>query len=193
VACGAHYFNQTTAKLLLSDKHLYFMGDSIARLLMMGLMRSIGWDEKMFTFDRHSDFEVEVPVGKDINVTFTFAWRPFPNNVTQLLRSASASLEHADMIFVSTSLWHMLHIADAEDYRQQMALLHSKVKKSLSKQCPTLATVSEVHQQRLSLHKRATMMGAAVDAYNQALDSSAVFSTFNALDMFSLTHGKKKP
>lgn len=146
----------------------------------------------MLTYGRHADVEVEIPTGKHSSVNLNFVWRPFPENVTEFLSLGLPAVKHADMILVSTSLWHMLHIADAHNYQEQMALLQSSLSKSpMPVRCPILSTVSEVFEQRLPLHKRATMTSATVDAYNKALDSSTVYKTFSPLDMFSLTYGER--
>ena len=66
--------------------------------------------------EKHSDFEHELPG----NISARFFWRPYPDNATALLReleaNVSAGAPAPSAVALSTSLWHLLHVAGKEGW-----------------------------------------------------------------------------
>lgn len=200
--CGAAHLPQAAVRSLLAGRWVACVGDSIARNLCAGLMRAAGAPASAFFFDRHSDFERELSTCDGCDpVKVTFHWRPYPQNASELLSGWQHEKKPA-LVVTSVTLWHMLHVGDAEGFKKAMTALGKAAADmvpklpEVSKPVAVLATGTETHVERmLSAAKRGAMTSAAVDAYNAAVAETGALApqgVLGMLDMFAMTYGKLK-
>ena len=118
------------------------LGDSIARHICAGLMRTLGAPSSDFIFDKHGDFERLLDANLDATsndddddddddddtndsdslIRLTFHWHPFPENATQALSSWSRPTK-PDVLITAVTLWHMLHLRSPEKFSTEVAAL----------------------------------------------------------------------
>lgn len=108
-----------------------FVGDSIARNVLVGFMQKSGVDTGGVTFERHRDFEHVAD-----EVRWTLHWAPFPGNATAVVgrwwsdrtdgtdgtdgdqgSGGMYTEDVPDVIVLSASLWHVLWVHDVDGYR----------------------------------------------------------------------------
>eukprot|EP00890_Picochlorum_soloecismus_P005652 jgi/Picsp_1/6088/NSC_03442-R1_protein len=195
VAKGAKHMMAFQIQEVLRSRWIAFVGDSIARKVLIALLDSLEVAPNQMQFDRHSDFEYKAG-----SVHTTFHWTPFPGNVTQLLHEWNSGKEHQvpDVVVVSVGLWHILYIHDEEDFKQQVSTIEkefaavAKKKKAIQ---GVWATIPEIHHDNLkTLQKRREMLPNRTDAYNKVIvEESNVLQTkgglFEVLDIFDITYG----
>ena len=152
-----------------------FIGDSIARKVLVSLLHTIG--EENPVFDRHADHEY-----KDDRVRVTLHWAPFPQNATSRLNAWADKTDDVvapDVIVLSISLWHMLHIHNASLFESSIAglrgalLNHHRTVGQMTRYF--LMSSPEVYHDHLkSLEKKKYMTYSATDAYNRILVESGM-------------------
>jgi len=196
VAKGAKHMGISQIREVLRSRWVAFVGDSIARKLLVGLMESLEIAQSQMQFDRHSDFEY-----KEGSVHLTFHWTPFPGNVTQLLHEWNSGKgdQLPEVVVVSVGLWHILYIHDEKDFTQQVSNIEKEFaaisKKKKSGIQGVWATIPEIHHDSLkTLQKRREMLPNRTDAYNKIIvEDSNVLQTkgglFEVLDIFDITYG----
>jgi len=173
-----------------------FIGDSIARKVLISLLKVIEVDQEHLIFDRHADYEY-----KDDSVKATLHWAPFPQNATALLnRWARKETGIApDVVVISVSLWHMLHIHNTSLFESSLADLHDAVIKHRHAHDGHtryfFMSSPEVYNDHLkSLEKKKYMTYSNTDAYNRILVESGMFMEHGhggpctMLDVFRITH-----
>lgn len=96
-----------------------FVGDSIARNVLVSFLEATGSDRSKLLFERHQDFE---HVSNTSGIRSTLYWAPYPNNATQVLASFPPG-QKPDLIVLSVSLWHVLHLHDEVLYRSDVKQL----------------------------------------------------------------------
>lgn len=171
-----------------------FVGDSIARKVLVSLLESMHVEQKDLVFTRHSDYTY---VGG--GVTVRLHWAPFPENATALLQKWSDKNEAPDVVILSVSLWHMLHIHNTSLFEQDIADLRQAVvdhrNRTRHQTNYILMSSPEVYNDHLkSLQKKKYMTYSNTDAYNNILVQSGLFREHGngpctMLDVFRVTHG----
>lgn len=194
-AKGAKHMGTSQIRDVLRSKWVAFVGDSIARKVLIGLLESLEVAPNQMQFDRHSDYEY-----KTESVHMTFHWTPFPGNVTQVLREWKSNGKDRvpDVVVVSVGLWHILYIHDEKDFKEQISHVGKEFaavsKKKKGGIQGVWATIPEIHHDKLkTLQKRREMLPNRTDAYNKAIvEESSVLKTkggsFEVLDIFDITH-----
>ena len=193
---GAKHMGTSQIRDVLRSKWIAFVGDSIARKVLIGLLDSLEVAPNQMQFDRHSDYEYKTEW-----VRVTFHWTPFPGNVTQVLHewNSNGIDQVPDVVVVSVGLWHILYIHDEKDFQQQVSEIEKEFaavsKKRKSGVQGVWATIPEIHHDNLkTLQKRREMLPNRTDAYNKVIvEESSVLKTkggsFEVLDIFDITHG----
>jgi hypothetical protein len=88
------------------------LGDSVARLFYAALLRAAGLHAEQRVVVGHRSFEHPLAAG----ARGTFVWAPYADNITDALRTWHAAGAAPDVVVIGASLWHMLHVADADDH-----------------------------------------------------------------------------
>lgn len=175
-----------------------FVGDSIARKVLISLLKSIQIGQEHLVFDRHADYEY-----KDDSVKATLHWAPFPQNATALLNTWARKDNGIapDVVVFSVSLWHILHIHNTSLFESSLAGLrdavinHRNVHHGHTRY--VFMSSPEVYNDHLkSLEKKKYMTYYNTDAYNRILVESGLFMEHGnedgpctMLDVFRITHG----
>jgi hypothetical protein len=99
------------------------LGDSVARLFYAALLRAVGLSTEQRVVVGHRSFEHPLAAG----ARGTFVWAPYGDNITDALRTWHAAGAAPDVVVISASLWHMLHIADADDHTASLRRVSAAV------------------------------------------------------------------
>jgi len=150
-----------------------FVGDSIARNVLVAFMQSSGVETESVTFERHRDFE-HVADG----IRWTLHWAPFPRNASGVVASwglgradradKASNNGTPDVIVVSSSLWHVLWVHDVDGYREALgglvALLGAGDRVAV-------LNAPKVYRELLEDEsKRRYMTAGRIDGYNAVLE-----------------------
>ena len=128
--CGFGPLRSTTeserVRRLIRGRRVAFVGDSVARGAYAAFVRATSepWvDVSLKTDDgeKHRDWTHNLVA--DGRATFT--WAPYAENAAAALDSSGLS---ADLIVVSSALWHILHDDSVSTYRNQMKILGERVR-----------------------------------------------------------------
>ena len=170
----------------LDHTWIAFVGDSIARKLLIAMMITMQVDRHKMLFDRHSDFEYN---DESRSQRITFHWAPFPGNASSVIQAWNE--KKPDAVIVSVSLWHILHVHDEVLFFNEIQQLGATAGKKAAGTTWMFATTPEVFHDHLgTLKKKQEMTSARVDAYNKAMYDSMIFEPkgpFKPIDMFNLT------
>ena len=150
-----------------------FVGDSIARNVLVAFMQSSGVETESVTFERHRDFE-HVADG----IRWTLHWAPFPGNASGVVASwglgradradKTSNNGTPDVIVVSSSLWHVLWVHDVDGYREALgglvALLGAGDRVAVLNAPKVYSELLEDES------KRRFMTAGRIDGYNAVLE-----------------------
>ena len=150
-----------------------FVGDSIARNVLVAFMQSSGVETESVTFERHRDFE-HVADG----IRWTLHWAPFPGNASGVVASwglgradradKASNNGTPDVIVVSSSLWHVLWVHDVDGYREALdglvALLGAGDRVAVLNAPKVYSELLEDES------KRRFMTAGRIDGYNAVLE-----------------------
>jgi len=184
---------------LMQDKipWIAFVGDSIARNLLLSLLIQLGaGDAKSIRFERHADFEYKDPQER---FRATLHWAPFPDSATNIMTSwltqpRRRSSAKPSVVVLSVSLWHILHIHNAEMFERDISILRLAM---VALDTNTfVANAPEVYPALLRDAKKQTyMVPQRIDEYNRLLTESLFLNDNNnettsaivLLDVFNAT------
>lgn len=111
-ACGLAALGRSELSALLRGAWVSVLGDSVARLFYAALLRAAGLSPEQRVVVGHRSFEHPLAAG----ARGSFVWAPYQDNVTDALRTWHAAGAVPDIVVVGASLWHMLHVGDADDH-----------------------------------------------------------------------------
>jgi hypothetical protein len=151
------------------------------------------------TFERHSDFEHSIDGSIQV---FSLRWAPFPENATEVLEQwqmdSGSGKRVPDVVILSTSLWHILHLHNESLYTKQMNELRRVLEVSRKNNAggERMAffhvNAPEVYSSKLvDIQKKTYMTPERIDAYNSIQYSTLSHDmkrTSTLIDIFKITH-----
>ena len=198
---NSHGFSRMNLNPVLKRSYSWiaFVGDSIGRNMLVSTLEHAGVNTENVTFERHSDFEYSM----DNDVRFSLKWAPFPENATDVVkqwqRDSESGKRVPDVVILSTSLWHILHIHNESLYRTSMnelsRVLDRSKKNNESPDRKSMvffhANAPEVYRSKLvDIQKQTYMTPKRIDTYNSILYSVLSHDmrrTSMLLDIFKIT------
>lgn len=194
--CGVAPAPRRALSLLLRNRWVGILGDSVARLFCAALLRAVGDpDIEQPVLDRHRDFEYRLDArGSRVS----FVWAPYAENITSALQAWRQHGHVPDVLVMSASLWHMLHVHNVTHYAESLAGIRTTLDTMpvLEKRTPAttfwMTTTALVNHKLRSEEKRARLTLEYVGAYDKtafALLASAAGGPCILLDVHEVTAG----
>lgn len=194
--CGAQRVAKAQLRSMFRNKWLVVAGDSIGRFFFAALLRLLSDTDEQKIVYGHQDFEYMLP-GK---IKASFLWAPYAENLTSHLYGWRNVTSPPHFVVLSSGLWHMLHITDADDFVHRTENLKKAALALTESQPPAwrapllaMFSITEVYPPRLKTdEKRQHLTLALVDAYNEIIGDSGILAPAGPvflIDVHRLTKG----
>ena len=186
--------------LLLRNKWVGVLGDSVARLFSAALLRAVGDDSiAQPVLDGHRSFQypLAAPGGR-----VDFVWAPFAENLTATLQGWREQGQAPDVLILGVSLWHMLHVHDVSAYAASLADVRAELDSIAGEERNArvamfwMSTTALVTPKLLTAEKRARLTRDQIEAYNHAAADALSLPAgrpCQVLDVHRLTAGVSLP
>ena len=170
--CSVAPLSPRALSLLLHNKWVAVLGDSVARLFCAALLR-LGGEHSVEqpVLDRHRSFEYRLAArGSHLS----FVWAPYAENITAALASWRQDGHVPDVIVMGSSLWHMLHVRNVTHYAASLAGIRVTLDALLASErrmpiAPFWMTTTALVGHKLNTpEKQAHLTPGQVDAYDAA-------------------------
>lgn len=194
--CSVAPLSRRALSLLLHNKWVAVLGDSVARLFCAALLR-LGGEHSVEqpVLDRHRSFEYRLAArGSHLS----FVWAPYAENITAALASWRQDGHVPDVIVMGSSLWHMLHVRNVTHYAASLAGIRVTLDALLASErrmpiAPFWMTTTALVGHKLNTpEKQAHLTPGHVDAYDAAaaaLLAPAAGGPCIVLDVHQVTAG----
>lgn len=126
-ACGFGALSASTTRSRLVDivggKRFAFVGDSNARFAYASFIAATSEASADVSLDTKGEKHRDWEHGLIANARASFVWAPYAGDVVEALEAREDAAP--DLVAVSTSLWHVLHEDNVNEYKKSMTRLGS--------------------------------------------------------------------
>ena len=197
---SCQFRERTSSELLrkLSGKKIYIVGDSIGRYVYYALLSELGDpSDDVHNTNQVKHADLEHTIGKNVhegglegNIEISFLWKPFIEDVQDLLQKWRDEDFTPDVLYMNAGLWDALNKRNPDSFKNNLQLLSNNYKQEIEKipMSIWITPTTIVNERLTSDEKKTYMTEEIVKGYRDLELSSKWINSFKyILNGFELT------